>query len=169
MKRKRTIIIVLVLLPIMAWLAFGFFGIQALFFDRVVDEALPPAVQAMKAQDSHEGIVSRGTFQQGDSTYTITGSAYLSTDGGKTTLSFTDFKVSNGPDLFVYAVQVDATENKTVKTAVADGKFKNIGQLKGNIGNQNYLLDSDFTSADYPVIAIWCRRFSRNFGSALLQ
>lgn len=162
---------------VLAWLAFGFFGIQALFIDREVEEEIPESISELIVQsnnetteasenNSHGELVGKGAFKQGDSTYTIQGNAFLSRIDGKLSLTFTDFEVSNGPDLFVYAVGSDNTENRAVKEAVASGKFITLGRLKGNIGDQSYELESKVSLSDYGVIAIWCRRFSRNFGSA---
>ena len=179
MKKPWFIIGGLAAVAVLAWLAFGFFGVQALFTDRVVDEELPefiqvhtqPSVQSAEAnQVGPRGhMLGQGSFQQGDSTYTISGKAFLSEIDGKLNLSFVDFQVTNGPDLFVYAVQTNSTDNKTVKDTVGNGGFINLGVLKGNIGNQNYILEGNFDPNQYQVIAIWCQRFSRNFGAVDLS
>lgn len=152
-----------------AWLAFGFFGVQALFTNTEVNQEIPDSVsQALSDAGSSDGLIGKGAFTQGDSTYTIAGNAFLTEGGSQPILTFTDFEVTNGPDLFVYAVKSPNTDNKTVKDAVAAGDFVNLGTLKGNIGNQNYSLDAAFNAGEYPVISIWCRRFGRNFGSVNL-
>ena len=160
-------------LGIFAWLAFGFFGIQALFYDRVVDEALPAIVlQAATQEDMNTNtskVLGRGSFQQGDSTYIIAGNAVLSEVDGKRMVSFTNFTVTNGPDLFVYLVKTNSTDNQTVKSTAKAGDFVNIAVLKGNIGNQNYEIPADLNLADYQTVSIWCRRFGRNFGAAYLK
>src|SRR5205807_2502447 len=59
---------------------------------------------------------------------------------GKRILRFTNFKTSNGPDVHVYLVAAnDATDSKTVKIA----GYREIGSLKGNIGDQNYEMPAD--------------------------
>ncbi len=170
---KKTIILPLAVLGIagFSWLAFGFFGIQALFTNTEVNEDVPDAVSQILADESgsSDSLLGKGSFTQGDSTYTIAGNAFLTQGESQPMLTFTDFEVSNGPDLFVYAVKAGSTDNKTVKDAVAAGDFVNLGTLKGNIGTQNYELDGAFDSGEYPVIAIWCKRFGRNFGSADLS
>ena len=170
MKRKPLVAAAIIGTPVLAWLAFGFFGIQAVFYDRTVNEPLPDFISNPDATNTSgtDRIIGRGDFAQGDSTYTIKGKATVSQVNDSPRLSLSEFNVTNGPDLFVYAVQAASTDNQTVKGAVADGGFINLGVLKGNIGNQNYLLDAGYNHHDYPVIAIWCRRFSRNFGSALI-
>ncbi len=153
-----------------AWLAFGFFGIQALFTNREVNEEIPDVLaQTLSDSNNETPLLGQGAFTQGDSTYTIAGNAFLSQVDSDFNLTLTDFEVSNGPDLYVYAVKSNSTDNATVKQAVADGSFVSLGTLKGNIGNQSYTLNSEFDPDEYPVVAIWCQRFSRNFGSARLD
>ena len=123
MKKTVAICGILGLVGILAWLAFGFFGIQALFIDKTVDEEIPEFIeQRQLAEDSNDAktsghLLGRGSFQQGDSTYTIAGQAFLSRIDGALNLTFVNFSVTNGPGLFVYTVQVDSTDNESVKQA----------------------------------------------------
>lgn len=178
MNRTPKIILSLLAVGGLSWLAFDFFGIQALFIDQEVKEEIPEAVSILISREdgdtsdsAGEGskLLGKGSFKQGDSTYTISGKAFLSQVEGSLNLTFTDFDVSNGPDLFVYAVKTDSTENKQLKETVSNGDFINLGSLKGNIGDQNYLLEDGFDPKEYQVISIWCRRFGRNFGSVVLE
>ncbi|MFK7910855.1 MAG: DM13 domain-containing protein [Akkermansiaceae bacterium] len=170
MNKNTKIIVAILVAGALGWLAFGFFGIQSLFINQEVNEDIPESVSKLIADGSGAGqeLVGQGSFQQGDSTYTISGNAYLSRIEGKLNLTFTDFDVTNGPNLYVYAVKADSTENATVKEAVAKEDFISLGTLKGNIGNQNYVLEKDFDPEEYQVISIWCQRFSRNFGTVKL-
>lgn len=182
---QKTIIIAAVSiigLGLLFWLAFGFFGIQALWTDRTVNEAVPVAPTGLQpvlpgtATSTRDNeptptgprIVAAGNFQEGDSTYTIRGFATITEENGIRTLSLTDFDVTNGPDLFVYLVPTGSAENRQVKDAVKDGSIINLGELKGNKGNQNYVLPADVNLNQDLAVSIWCRRFSRNFGAALL-
>ncbi|MEM6910345.1 MAG: DM13 domain-containing protein [Verrucomicrobiota bacterium] len=114
-------------------------------------------------------LLGSGSFVKGDSTYSISGKAYLSRFQGVTSLTLVDFEVTNGPDLFLYGVKTDSTENSVVKKAVSEGQFVRLGRLKGNRGNQTYELEGELDPAEYPVLSIWCQRFSRNFGVVSLQ
>lgn len=104
-------------------------------------------------------------FQQGDSTYEIDGDLIVTRDAGEVTVSFADFSVTAGPDLFVYLVDTDDTSNAGVKAAVEAGNFVNLAELKGNIGGQNYSV-TDVDIDEYNVVSVWCRQFGRNFGHA---
>ncbi|MGC6466705.1 MAG: DM13 domain-containing protein [Akkermansiaceae bacterium] len=160
---------------LLGWSAFGVFGIQALFVDLEAEEEIPEAVSSLisgsenGAVESNSQVLGKGSFHRGDGTYTISGNVFLNKVEGKINLTFTDLEVSNGPDLFVYAVKTDSTENKQLKETVSNGDFINLGSLKGNIGDQNYLLEDGFDPKEYQVISIWCRRFGRNFGSVVLD
>lgn len=188
-QRKITIIIFYIIgLAVLGWLLFGVFGIQALFYDKTVNEEVPDVV--MKEEMSPTTtvpvvtsttttvpavlpnvpkILARGTFGQGDNTYTISGKATVTEQNGVKTLSLTDFSVTNGPDLFVYIVRAPSADNKTVKDAAEAGLFVNLGALKGNKGNQTYTLPPGVELGDNTIVSIWCRRFSRNFGAAQLS
>jgi hypothetical protein len=80
--------------------------------------------------------------------------------------SLTSFHTSNGPDVHVYMVAADdAKDAATVQQA----GFIDLGVLKGNIGDQNYILGSDVDLGKYRAVSIWCKRFSVNFGAAALK
>lgn len=76
---------------------------------------------------------------------------------GTDILRLENFKATNGPDLYVYL-----STNKT------NADIVNLGRLKGNIGNQNYLIPAGTDITKYNTTLIWCRAFSVIFGSAQL-
>lgn len=85
---------------------------------------------------------------------------------GKKVLRFSGFVTSNGPDVQVYLVAApDAKDNETVTRA----GFIRIGDLKGNMGDQNYELPADVDLTKYRSVTIWCRRFGVNFATAPLS
>lgn len=167
---------------LLLWLAFGYFGIHALFTNTTINEPLP-TIPRTEQRDTLEqttsthsnpvGAPSRtdlsGNFGQGDSTYRIRGKATIVRQDITSTLVLSDFDVTNGPDLFVYLVAASSTENGHVKRQTEQGDFIQIAPLKGNRGTQTYLIPSHIDLSKYPVVSIWCRRFSRNFGSALVE
>jgi hypothetical protein len=76
---------------------------------------------------------------------------------GTDILRLENFKATNGPDLYVY-----------LSTDKTNADIVNLGRLKGNIGNQNYLIPADTDITKYNTALIWCRAFSVIFGSAQL-
>jgi hypothetical protein len=49
------------------------------------------------------------------------------------------------------------------------GEFRDLGALKGNVGNQQYGLSRDVNIERYTTVVVWCRAFSVAFTSAPLQ
>lgn len=177
---------VIAALGVLSWLAFGYFGIQALFIETIVNEEVPipvetttpsqtgdtdadPPKETATPNEAGPRLLADGAFGQGDSTYSITGKVTVTQRDGKRTLALTDFDVTNGPDLFVYLVRATNSENTAVKDAVREGMFVNLAPLKGNRGNQTYELPAEINLDDYDVVSIWCKRFARNFGAAQLE
>jgi Electron transfer DM13 len=95
----------------------------------------------------------------GDGTHNAEGVAReISLEDGTKFIRFENFKVTNGPNLFVYL----ATDKN-----VSD--FVDLGALKANIGNQNYEIPDGTDLAKYKTVVIWCKAFSVLFGSADLK
>jgi hypothetical protein len=59
----------------------------------------------------------------------------------------------------------DAKDN----AAVLRAGFIDLGPLKGNVGDQNYVVGPDVDLSKYRVVSAWCKRFSINFGAASLK
>ena len=99
--------------------------------------------------------VYTGSFE-GNSRYDIVGRADVLNDGSEQRfLRFEDFESDNGPDLKVY-LRAD------------NGDFVSLGDLKGNIGSQNYEIPPDVDLSVFNTVDIWCERFGVGFGTAPL-
>jgi hypothetical protein len=97
-----------------------------------------------------------GSFS-GLSRYDVTGDALVLNNGTEQRfLRFENFESNNGPDLKVY-LRAD------------NGDFVSLGNLSGNIGNQNYEIPADVDLAVFSTVEIWCERFSVGFGEAELS
>ena len=176
----------------LAWLAFGYFGIHTAFFDREVTEAGPvftsgvpadegtdtaepspvddaaepvaadgeaPAPAAEPSGDGEVMTLASGTFS-GLGRYSGRGDALVLGDGGEQRfLRFEDFETSNGPDLNVYL---------TVGGDV-DAGYVDLGELKGNIGSQNYEIPDGVDLGEFDTVVIWCVRFGVGFAEAALS
>ena len=95
----------------------------------------------------------------GTSRYDVSGDAIVLGNGtGQRFLRFENFESNNGPDLNVYLVNPDDPSD-----------FIDLGDLKGNIGDQNYEVPADVDLERYSQVSIWCVRFSVGFGTADLQ
>jgi hypothetical protein len=158
MKRKNLIYGLLLIAAVALWAAFR---PERLFVNAKINEAMPTSGNATGA----ETVLASGTFHSVAHDGKGTASIYKLSDG-KRILRFTNFETSNGPDVHVYLVAAnDATDSEMVKKA----GFREIGSLKGNIGDQNYELPADVDLAKYRAVTIWCQRFSVNFATAPLN
>lgn len=156
--RKRLLVAGALVLLVGAWYAFR---PERLVIDRTVDEAFEPT-----AADSVVGPVAvlSGEFRSVAHETSGTATIYTLPDGSRT-LRLSMFETSNGPDVRVYLVAApDAPDNESVTQA----GYVELGVLKGNIGDQNYVVPADLDLSRYRAVSIWCKRFSVNFGVAPL-
>lgn len=116
-----------------------------------------PATNEVRTIATNNGVlIDHG--HQGD------GTANVITNGVQTFLRFEDdFAIDNGPDLNVYLVRgVDATG----PAGQFDDDFIDLGDLKGNIGAQNYEIPAGVDLTEYDTVVIWCVRFGVAFNAA---
>ncbi|MFV2039552.1 MAG: DM13 domain-containing protein, partial [Acidimicrobiales bacterium] len=93
------------------------------------------------------------------------GMAVVLTDGtDQRFLRFEDFATDNGPDLNVYLTRADADAD--AGDFGRSGDFVDLGDLKGNVGPQNYEIPADVDLSDYDTVVIWCVRFAVAFAAA---
>lgn len=120
-----------------------------LFYDVTVNEEMPVATLS----------IPMGNFVGvGDGIHDAQGDVLIiESDDGSRFLRFENFKATNGPDLYVY-LSTDQTAEDCVS----------LGMLKGNIGNQNYMIPPGADLSNYDMVLIWCKQFSVLFGSAKL-
>lgn len=163
MKKKIIFIAVIIALPIGYWL------ISPLFINKEVSESLqdiapvvspaPAAPETTVTPPAQEPqIIASGAFS-GLAKHNAAGTARLVKSGENYFVRFEDnFKITNGPDLFVHFGK--------------DGEYSaaaRLGELKGNIGGQNYQVPAGIDVNDFNEVWVWCRAFSVPFGKAELK
>lgn len=124
----------------------------------VTDAVEPVATEApAETQPAEPEIVTEASGQfTGTSSYDVSGDAIVLGNGtGQRFLRFENFESNNGPDLNVYLVNPDDPSD-----------FIDLGDLKGNVGEQNYEIPADVDLDRYSQVSIWCVRFSVGFGTA---
>lgn len=197
MKPRTYLILIAVAAGCVVLAGAGYYLLSPLFFDREVSEALPSPVpggnvfydpemeakatemmdEAIEADPTEmaepmpEGevdemvILAQGQFydlaHEGMGTATV----YRLADG-TVVLRFENFAVLNGPDLHVYLATQDPVPN-TIGVEL-EGAI-DLGQLKGNIGDQNYVLPGGFDPEVFMSVVIWCQPFRVPFNAAALQ
>ena len=188
-------------LAIVAFLAFGVFGIHTLFIDDKVNEAGPVFASGAApsgiesdftspemAADMTESMIDQPvevsiddpmpempaspeivTLVSGnfiDRSHPASGVAKVLNDGSaQRFLRFEDFETDNGPDLNVYL----SSAPPDAPAGQFDDDFVDLGDLKGNIGPQNYELPVEVDLDRYSTVVIWCVRFGVAFGAAELS
>ena len=156
----KIVILVIIILAVVGWYLFR---PERIFIDSTVNESLPEAGDN-SAVAAGPKTLSKGTFH-GVAHEAAGNAEIIELSDGKKVLRFTDFKVSNGPDVVVYLSSVnDAEDNDTIKNS----DFILVSELKGNVGDQNYELSPDVDLSKYNSAVIWCRRFGVNFAVAPL-
>lgn len=176
-RRQRWLLTFVVLVA----LGIGWYLLSPLFIDRAVNEELPMAQatgamataaaapadmaeEAMPAEMSVMTVLAQGDFypvaHEGEGQATI-----YQLESGERVLRFDPFEVLNGPDLHVWLVPVDPVPD-TVGVEIEG--YVDLGQLKGNIGSQNYALPADFELAQGWSVVVWCVPFRVPFSAAPL-
>lgn len=136
-----------------------FYLASPLWIDRQVSETLPPELML-------EAVAS-GAFSDADQLHKGSGNATLvRTAGGIGILRFTDFRVTNGPDLKVWLVK---SEDIKSSSDVTNSEWLSLGPLKGNVGDQNYVLPEDTDLSGYGSVVVWCEQFGVLFSAATLR
>lgn len=120
---------------------------EKLFIDEKVHEAA--------AQDAK--TIRAATFAS--YAHETTGTASLVQAGGKSFVRLTNFKTSNGPDVHLYLVKGEDPK-------ATEMGFLDLGNLKGNVGDQNYEVPNGTNLSEYGAVAVWCKRFDVGFGGA---
>jgi hypothetical protein len=138
--------------------AFAWYAFSPLLFDEVVNETI--------ASEATDAPLRSGMFRDADSAHRGSGSATLFQADGVVSLAFTDFEVTNGPDLEVWLVkEADPQSSADVKAS----EWISLGQLKGNVGNQSYPVPDDINLDEYGSAVIWCEQFGVLFAVATLS
>ena len=123
-----------------------------------VEEAMPdmPEQPQVRVEASGE-FISRS--------HPTRGQVEVLGDGtGQRFLRLEDFRTDNGPDLNVYL----SSAPQDAPAGQFDDDFIDLGDLKGNVGSQNYEIPRDVDLSRYSTVVIWCVRFSVIFGAAEL-
>ena len=91
------------------------------------------------------------------------GRALVLNDGSEQRfLRFEDFRTDNGPDVNVWLSS--APPDASARDFLDD--WVDLGDIKGNVGAQNYEIPPSVDLDRYSTVVIWCVRFSVAFGAA---
>jgi hypothetical protein len=156
---KRIVLAALGLLVLAGfWLAFR---PEKLFINKTVNEAPPsqtagspkPLLAGQFVGEVHKTTGRATVYQQAD---------------GSRVLRLTNFSTSNGPAVHVLLIDGKSTD-PTKDFSLAAVKNVDLGDLKGNQGDQDYRVPNGINLGQMNTVTIYCERFHANFGTAMLQ
>ena len=111
--------------------------------------------------------LSRGSFRDADAVHKGSGTATVyELPTGQHVIRLEEFRVTNGPALVVYLAK---HPDPASADDVIDGGFINLGELKGNVGSQNYVVPEEAAIDEFSSVVIWCELFSVLFSPAALE
>ncbi|RIV38576.1 DM13 domain-containing protein [Micromonospora radicis] len=112
-------------------------------------------------------MVSSGEFVSHE--YETSGTARIvRAADGEHRLELVGLATSNGPDLRVWLTDQPVLEGRAGWHVFDDGRWVELGKLKGNRGDQGYAIPADVDLSDLTSVSIWCKRFAVSFGAAPL-
>jgi hypothetical protein len=154
--RRRLLGLLAIGAAALAAVVLAYFEPQKLFIDDRVAEALP-AAPALRT-------VTAGSFRSYE--HATRGRArVIEAAGGRRYVRFEDFETSNGPALKVYLSAAPASGPGDS----FDDRFVDLGDLKGNVGSQNYPIARDVPLDRYRSVVVWCVRFHVPFAAAAVS
>jgi hypothetical protein len=156
--------------PVVIGSAVYWFAPQRFIFDRNVAESLPmPSVSISASPGGEEAEtpirveeLSSGRFRslEHDTTGLV---RIVALEDGSRFVRLEGLDKSDGPDLRIYLTDLPLSEDWGVWD---DGRYVDLGTLKGNIGDSNYRIPDDVDVSGFRTVVIWCRRFTVGFGVA---
>ena len=130
-------------------------------------QMLEPVVMAVVEPESGVRAVKQGDFKDADSFHRGSGQAiiYTTPEGGRL-LRLENLDVTNGPALHVV---LSPHEDPTRSNEVLQEGYSDLGDLKGNRGNQNYTIPADVDLSVIKSVVIYCKPFAVVFSVATLN
>lgn len=126
----------------------------------------PDVAMSEPMADDAPTVLAKGRFVDADAVHSGSGDAILyQLPDGEHLIRFENFRTTNGPALVVYLAK-----HPDPKSAddVTEGGYLNLGKLKGNVGNQNYLVPAGTVIEEYQSVVVWCELFGVLFSPAAL-
>jgi hypothetical protein len=149
-----------------------------LFVNQQVDEAAPvaaapaepgaPAESGAPAAPAEPVVLARGELISHE--HESSGSVVVvELPDRSRVLRLENLNTSNGPDLKVWITDAPVIEGQAGWGVFDDGRYVDLGDLKGNIGSSNYVIPPEVDLAQLNSVSVWCARFSVSFGAAALE
>ena len=152
-----------------------------LFIDTVVEESLPtiqqtpetstePSKEEMAPTEplsSEPAVLAEGSLISHEHETSGVVKILQLTDGSRV-LRLENLDTSDGPRVEVWLTDAPVIEGRDGWRVFDDGNYVTLGALKGNQGNQNYIIPANLDLSDFSSVSLWCVTFSVSFGAAEL-
>jgi electron transfer DM13 len=175
--RRSVVWVAAPVLAVVTGIGLYWFQPWKLVTDRAVDETLAavpePRISASLPQVSESApaprpaVVRQGDFISHEHHTSGRARVILKPDGSRV-LELVGLDTSNGPDLRVWLSDQPVRTGNDGWRVFDDGKWLELGRLKGNKGDQTYAVPAGTNLDQLDSAAIWCKRFSVSFGAANL-
>ena len=131
------------------------------------NETVKPKPTPVSVRAAGPVVLTSGRFGNIDSVHKGEGTATVyRLPNGRRVLRFEGFRVTNGPDLYVYLSGDPAPRDG--EGLHRQGALE-VARLKGNVGNQNYVVPPEVDPTGWTSVVVWCDRFNVSFGAADLS
>ncbi len=88
---------------------------------------------------------------------------------GRRFLRLEDLATGNGPALRIWLSTTPTRPGQNTWSAFGESDHRDLGPLKGNLGDQNYEIPADVDLTTMVSVAIWSNRYTVSYGAASLQ
>ncbi|MFR9804701.1 DM13 domain-containing protein [Pseudonocardia sp. RS010] len=171
-RRRSVVVPAVVVLTLVVAAGLAWFEPWKLVVDESVAEPAPAAAAAPAgdgAAGSVAGPIVLGSGALVAHEHATTGEAqHLALPDGSRVLRLEDLVTSNGPRLRVWLTDAPVLPGREGWHVFDDGRYLDLGPLKGNLGSANYPVPAGADLAGLTSVSIWCERFSVSFGAATL-
>lgn len=127
--------------------------------------AVPAEAPPLASAPTGPVVLAAGTFVDGEHPTSGTASVLQLPDGSRF-VRLEGFSTSDGPDVHVWITDQEAGGDFG---KYDDGRYLELGDLKGTDGNQNYAIPADADVTGLTSVVIWCDRFNVAFGTAAVS
>ncbi|MGE3284981.1 MAG: DM13 domain-containing protein [Pseudonocardia sp.] len=165
LKRRSTWVVLGTVVVVLLAVALPIFQPWKLFVNQTVEEGLPETSAGTSAAEPVVLASGRFITHEHDTTGTV---QVLRLPDGSRVVRLEDLRTSNGPALKVWITDAPVIEGLDGWNVFDDGRYVDLGDLKGNIGSSNYPLPDDVDISQLNSVSIWCDRFNVSFGAAEL-
>jgi|SRR5690242_127263 len=178
--RRRTLLPLLAVVTVVVAAGLAAFQPWRLFTSTTVHEALPSVPSAPTTDASRPPLPSPSVHPTGPVTlaqgsfvsheHRTSGQArVLGLPDGSRVLRLEQLDTSDGPALHVWLSDQSVRADRSGWHVFDDGAYVDLGDLKGNVGDQNYAIPAGTALDRLTSVSIWCARFHVSFGAAMLR